>query len=912
MDDHRNDRSTTSWVIVQGGPTHGVLETQSDVDWFRVSLSKFRTYKLRAYSDNSTLDSFVGIDFYPAISNQVLLSIAPYFFPNGYRFSPAESGNQFIEVSYRQPGWTSPAKQNVRYSLELEIVDEEVFNLNGYWLADWQNQIYGMINSAGDQDFARVQLFAGVTYQLDLLGVASGGEMTLGDPYLALYRIDSQNQSRTLVAEDDNSGFGSNSRIRYTPAVSGIYEMVVSGVNGSLGNWALSPLGNDDFGATPAAAQSTAPLVFRDTQTSVIGTAEIWGYVNRHGGDVDLRRIRLESGNNYSFALPVGARGEIALARANGQWFRYAAAPANTEAPPARFEYFASSNEELYLVHRAGDGAINSSLPLTANYEILVERLNRPRLLGDRNIEPILSISPDASFDLESYFTDLAPNTFIEVFANVALRLDRDNAPDLSLAPGLVHSHPLAGNRLYLTPFEGSGEVFVRVAVPLNDGSKYWSNWASIGVHGQAFPVEHSVQNAGFVKPTPQPLTFAFADELPSYYAGDQRVNGFTALNQSERSAIRSAIQAWRDASQRPFLEVTGVFNPATVDMVIFKSSLNVSKIGFYPGSQIGGDLILNRDDQLYEDLSPGKRGYFELLRGIGSSLGLSHVAALNREQTIMGQVVDPSLNSDVFPTSPLPYDQLRLESVYRGSEPTNLGDNIYSLQGTPFVKTIFDTGGYDTISAAGQTVAVTIDLRPKMVSYTGRDFNAVRRNTFYTGFQSQIERAIGGRGSDWISGSDLHNRLVGGLGNDVLIGRQGNDRTFGDGGNDTYIYRFGDGHDQIDDRGLAADRDNLRIEGFSNFQNLENDLAFQRIGSELVIDINPGTDAAGSVATIRLNMLDRAAGVETLNLVNANQVFLSVNLRSIFEQANSDFQRFRATDVASDFGVLAAPLFTS
>ena len=175
----------------------------------------------------------------------------------------------------------------------------------------------------------------------------------------------------------------------------------------------------------------------------------------------------------------------------------------------------------------------------------------------------------------------------------------------------------------------------------------------------------------------------------------------------------------------------------------------------------------------------------------------------------------------------------------------------------------------------------------------------------------SIIERAIGSPGNDWLSGNHLANRLVGNSGADVLLGRQGDDVLLGDSGDDIYHYRFGDGHDRIEDRGLASDRDVLRIEGFGDFRNLENDLSFSRLGNELRIEIEPGTVMGGMAGSIRIDMTNRASGVEILTLANASTVFQSVSLRSIFDQATADPARFRATGQGSSDTFLATPFFS-
>jgi Ca2+-binding RTX toxin-like protein len=254
--------------------------------------------------------------------------------------------------------------------------------------------------------------------------------------------------------------------------------------------------------------------------------------------------------------------------------------------------------------------------------------------------------------------------------------------------------------------------------------------------------------------------------------------------------------------------------------------------------------------------------------------------------------------------------DLHRLRDVYGVETSAAVGDTTWMLSGSAFVKTIFDSSRDDLIDATAQTTGVTIDLRPGMVSYTGRSFSQPRQNTYQLSLSSRIEQARGGAGNDWLSGDELANRLAGGAGNDVLIGRQGDDDLIGGTGNDIYTYRFGDGHDFIHDQGLANDRDVLRIEGFGDFLSLDSHLAFSRSGHELRVAVQQGTVHGGYPGSIWLNMSTQAAGVEVLTLVNQGNVFQSVNLRSIFNQATAELQRFRTVNEGSDFGYLVAPVF--
>ena len=105
-------------------------------------------------------------------------------------------------------------------------------------------------------------------------------------------------------------------------------------------------------------------------------------------------------------------------------------------------------------------------------------------------------------------------------------------------------------------------------------------------------------------------------------------------------------------------------------------------------------------------------------------------------------------------------------------------------LAARPFIRTIVDAGGTDTISVANFARGCLIDLREGCFSsiripsdplppgyvennpgiYDGTDNLAIA-------FGTRIENAVGGSGTDRLVGNTLANRLDGAGGNDTLVG---------------------------------------------------------------------------------------------------------------------------------------------
>jgi serralysin len=165
------------------------------------------------------------------------------------------------------------------------------------------------------------------------------------------------------------------------------------------------------------------------------------------------------------------------------------------------------------------------------------------------------------------------------------------------------------------------------------------------------------------------------------------------------------------------------------------------------------------------------------------------------------------------------------------------------NFTGTAF-QCIWDTGGTDTIRYDGSR-SVTIDLRAATlkgdvggggyVSYA----DPIRGG--YTVAQGVvIENAVGGAGSDRLTGNGAANSLFGNGGNDVLAGGAGNDTLSGGAGNDTLS--GGSGNDVLR-CGAGSDR----LTGGSGSDVFVFDAALGRTNVDTVRDFNVAAD------TIRL-----------------------------------------------------------
>jgi hypothetical protein len=156
------------------------------------------------------------------------------------------------------------------------------------------------------------------------------------------------------------------------------------------------------------------------------------------------------------------------------------------------------------------------------------------------------------------------------------------------------------------------------------------------------------------------------------------------------------------------------------------------------------------------------------------------------------------------------------------GAESLLGGDGDDVLEGRGGADLLSGEAGRDRVTYAGRTAPVTVDLT---ATTTGQEGQAGEHDTV----ASDVERVIGGAGSDRIIGNAAANQLDGGAGNDTIEGRDGNDSLAGTNGDDTLD--GGAGNDFVD-----AGGDDDRLTGGSGADNMHggpgNDSLRDRDGS--------------------------------------------------------------------------------
>ncbi|GAB2851331.1 hypothetical protein GCM10027277_19510 [Pseudoduganella ginsengisoli] len=295
--------------------------------------------------------------------------------------------------------------------------------------------------------------------------------------------------------------------------------------------------------------------------------------------------------------------------------------------------------------------------------------------------------------------------------------------------------------------------------------------------------------------------------------------SGLTAVQQT--AAVR-ALDAWASVANLTFTKSADT--SATVGDIRFAWSSNVdpnsSAWAYYPDATYpsGGDVWLSAGNAptVAGTWNVGDYNFYTLLHEIGHALGFKHSfedtpvltgAQDTQQYTVMSYTngahskygyITTSGNSRTYhtqtivPDTPMVDDIAAIQYLYGANTRYKTGNDTYTFDpATPFMRTLWDAGGTDTISVANFTKGCMIDLQAghyskitiESASTDGFNFSGSAPVITYDGtdnlgiaFGCVIENAVGGSGNDILIGNDANNNLTGGAGDDTLDGGAGSD----------------------------------------------------------------------------------------------------------------------------------------
>jgi len=299
-------------------------------------------------------------------------------------------------------------------------------------------------------------------------------------------------------------------------------------------------------------------------------------------------------------------------------------------------------------------------------------------------------------------------------------------------------------------------------------------------------------------------------------------------FNTVQQAAATAALQAWANvANIKPVLVADTTTSVGDIRFAWTSATQTASGGGgawgwanypdsFYPS---GGDVWVSTDPGGAlgnNDWSVGSYNYMSLIHELGHALGLKHPfedgavldsAHANRLYSLMAYTdaphslfVDVTQTSNsaswksytVVPNSPMLYDIAVMQYLYGANTSYHTGNDTYTFDpSTPFLSTIWDAGGNDTISIANFSNGSVIDLQQghyssiHIPSNTGAGINWQTdppvgtydgTNNLAIAYGTVIENAIGGSGDDTLIGNSSSNRLQGNGGHNIIDGGAGTD----------------------------------------------------------------------------------------------------------------------------------------
>lgn len=292
-DDHPASSATTGTVTV-GGAVTGRLETNTDADWFAVSLTSGQSYRIDmrgSPSNGGTLaDPYVRVrsatgTIYASDNDTGTGADAQL------TYRAAFTGIHYIEATTQGTG---TGTYTVSVVTAPVATDDYAATTATTGVVAAGEAGTGTIETGGDRDWFRISLTAGATYRFDLRGSASNGG-TLSDPYIVL-----RDATGAQLATDDDSGAGLDAQLSYSVVTGGTYYVEARASSSTAtGTYTLGvtvTAAADDYVGSILTTGAVTPGGPGAAVSGVIGAA----------GDSDWFRVTLTAGTPYRFRLTNG------------------------------------------------------------------------------------------------------------------------------------------------------------------------------------------------------------------------------------------------------------------------------------------------------------------------------------------------------------------------------------------------------------------------------------------------------------------------------------------------------------------------------------------------------------------------------------------------------------------------------
>ena len=732
-----------------------------------------------------------------------------------------------------------------------------------------------VIDSKTDADTWAVVLEEGFIYRFDLK------QLSLADPFLRLF-----DGNYTQLAANDNGGSGNDALITYRASYSGTHFLTASGVD-IAGSYQLSSTVVDWPDLVPDHPGTNSRLEIRpDGSTdSVSGLLE-------YRRDVDWHQVDLIAGRWYRIPN-FNQRTNVAHLQIRTPDF---------QVKRAEIDGFYRAEEtgrhfvEVGLFNGAYTGGY--AVTVTDDFAPPVGGVPTANLYGSNS-----SITFNHMFNLLDF-----PAESVQLFSEAdftinQIKFEKFQVHNIDIAdvPAIRFNGADIDPGLYDISFRALGAGTV---------SKWHETTLDVRqTADEVLDIGRIWDSSNTELQSDRVITYRFADTVPAHFAAG-RFSGVEAVSPDVQTAIEG-ILGLTATNGLPGLESTTglefrLSESETADIQIFAADSVDRAVGFAPGVAGFGDIVL--DNEFFAgDASavPGSQNYFDLLKAVGSSLGIKHFALeFDRTESVVGLAYYDSVDKpypDTFGARDIEYLRLRYGRNFDGAPDFPLWFGLGETD-QPFERALHELRFEDlTIHAINSPRPVSIDLRSDGISYLLGDGP-------WQSYTGDARSAVGSQFNDVIRGH-RHGSTIDGLGGDDIIeGLTGIDNIAGGLGNDTYLYTTGDGDDVLFD---AGGTDTLQIKGKFGLTSVSRDLSFQRInGDELVISLDMYGLPNRTIASITIEGMNHSVTqIERLDLRNFASELGVYSLPSVWANATEVKQRFAPNGSSDAFGLTLSPV---
>lgn len=281
--------TATSGTLAVGGSVSGSIESASDSDWFRVTLTAGTTYRIN-------LTGVTLADTWLVLRNSsgTQLTLDYNSGPGAHSqitYTPTSTGTFYVDAQgylSTHTGTYTVALTQTTGTTPTPTTDDYAGSTSTTGAIAAGGSVTGNIETVGDNDWFRISLTAGNSYRFDLIGG------TLWDPYLTLLN----SSGTSLLTNDDSGALPLDSRLTYTASTTGVYYL-----SARSSPYALSGTGIGTYTITATQTGSTDDYAGSVATTGTLAAGGTTSGAIEVGSDSDWFRVTLTAGTTYRMNL---------------------------------------------------------------------------------------------------------------------------------------------------------------------------------------------------------------------------------------------------------------------------------------------------------------------------------------------------------------------------------------------------------------------------------------------------------------------------------------------------------------------------------------------------------------------------------------------------------------------------------